>query len=113
MWDNLREYVEKTVAAHHRCVRERYSVLEQAAAGQAPDPQQAAGQASTAHAENRPRVVKARQRYEQVQALKAEGKNVTTITGSSAWLQGPPAATTMPRAPTRWWQAHWRDGRAN
>ena len=32
LWDNLREYVEKTVAAHHRCVKERYSVLEQAAA---------------------------------------------------------------------------------
>jgi hypothetical protein len=80
LWDNLREYVEKTVTAHHRCVKERYSVLEQGAAEQAPDPQQAAGQASTAHAENRPRVVKARQRYEQVQALKAEGKNVTTIT---------------------------------
>ena len=80
LWDNLREYVVKTVADYHRCVRERYSVLEQAAAEQAPDPQQAAGQASTAHAENRPRVVKARQRYEQVQALKAEGKNVTTIT---------------------------------
>ena len=32
LWDNLREYVEKTVAAHHRCVREQYAVLEQAAA---------------------------------------------------------------------------------
>jgi hypothetical protein len=78
--DNLREYVEKTVAAHHRCVKERYSVLEQAAAAQAPDPRQAAGQASAVHAENRPRVVKARQRYDQVQALKAEGKNVTAVT---------------------------------
>ena len=80
LWDNLREYAVKTVADCHRCVKERYSVLEQAAAGQAPDPQQAAGQASAAHAENRARVVKARQRYDQVQALKAEGKNVTTVT---------------------------------
>jgi transposase len=80
LWDNLRQYVEKTVAAHHRCVKERYSALEQAGADQAPDPQQAAGQATAAHAEKRPRVVKARQRYEQVQALKAEGKNITTVT---------------------------------
>jgi len=78
--DNLREYAVKTVADCHRCVKERYSVLEQAAAEQAPDPQHAAGQASAAHAENRARVVKARQRYDQVQALKAEGKNVTTVT---------------------------------
>ena len=49
--DNLREYVEKTVSAHHRCVREQHAVLEQAAADQAPDPCQAAGQATTAHAE--------------------------------------------------------------
>jgi hypothetical protein len=78
--DNLREYAVKTVADCHRCVKERYSVLEQAAAEQAPDPRQAAGQATTAHAENRARVVKARQRYDQVQALKAEGKNVTAVT---------------------------------
>jgi Transposase/zinc-finger of transposase IS204/IS1001/IS1096/IS1165 len=78
--DNLREYAVKTVADCHRCVKERYSVLEQAAAEQAPDPQQAAGQAAAVHAENRMRVVKARQRYDQVQALKAEGKNVTTVT---------------------------------
>jgi hypothetical protein len=62
----------KTVADCHRCVREQHAVLGQAAAGQAPDPCQAAGQATTAHAEDRARVVKARQRYEQVQALKAE-----------------------------------------
>ena len=50
---NLGDYVEKTVAAHHRCVKDHYAVLEQAAAEQAPDPQQAAGQATAVHAENR------------------------------------------------------------
>ena len=80
LWHNLAEHAEKTVAAHHRCVRDHYAALEQAAAQQAPDPGQLAGQATTAHAENRARVVRARQRYEQVQALKAEGKNVATIT---------------------------------
>ena len=79
LWHNLAGHVEKTVAAHHRCVRDHYAALEQAAAQQAPDPGQLAGQATTAHAENRARVVRARERYEQVQALKAAGKNVTTV----------------------------------
>lgn len=79
LWHNLAEHVEKTVAAHHRCVRERHAALEQAAAQQAPEPGQLAAQATTAHAENRARVVRARQRYEQVQELKADGKNVTAV----------------------------------
>ena len=95
------EYVEKTVSAHHRCVREQHAVLEQAAADQAPDPCQAAGQASTAHAENRARVVRARERYEQVQALKAGGKSVTAVTRQLRLAPAQPAATTTPRVPTR------------
>jgi transposase len=79
LWHNLAEHAEKTVAAHHRCVRDHYAALEQAAAEQAPDPGQLASRATTAHAENRARVVRARQRYEQVQALKAEGKTITTV----------------------------------
>ena len=80
MWDDLGDYVKKTVAAHHGCIKDHYAVLEQAAADQAPDPQQTAGQATAAHAENRARVVRARQRYEQVQKLKAEGKRIAAIT---------------------------------
>src|SRR4029077_1934834 len=76
---NLAEHVEKTVAAHYRCVRDHYAALEQAAAQQAPDPGQLAVQATTAHAEGRARVVRARERYEQVQALKAEGRNVAAV----------------------------------
>jgi transposase len=79
LWHNLAEHVEKTVAAHHRCVRDHHAALEQAAAQQAPDPGQLADEATTAHAETRARVVRARQRYQQVQALKADGKNVTTV----------------------------------
>lgn len=79
LWHNLAEHVEKTVAAHHRCVRDHYAALEHAAAQQAPDPGQLAAQATTAHAEHRARVVRARQRYEQVQALKDEGKTITTV----------------------------------
>ncbi len=51
LWHNLAEHVEKTVAAHHRCVRDHYAALEQAAAQQAPDPGQLADEATTAHAE--------------------------------------------------------------
>jgi transposase len=80
MWDDLGDYVKKTVAAHHGCIKDHHAVLEQAAADQAPDPQQTAGQATATHAENRARVVHARQRYEQVQKLKAEGKRIAAIT---------------------------------
>jgi hypothetical protein len=81
LWHNLAEHAEKTVAAHHRCVRDHYAALEQAAAAaqQAPDPGQFAAQTTADHAENRARVVRARQRYEQVQALKTGGKNVATV----------------------------------
>jgi len=81
LWHNLAEHAEKTVAAHHQCVREHHAALEQAAAAAlpAPDPGQLAAQAATAHAESRARVVRARQRYEQVQALKDAGKNVATV----------------------------------
>jgi transposase len=80
MWDDLGDYVKKTVAAHHGCIKDHHAVPGQAAADQAPDPQQAAGQATAAHAGNRARVVRARQRYEQVQKLKAEGKRIAAIT---------------------------------
>jgi transposase len=83
MWDNLAEYVKKTVAAHHGCVRQHYAVLKQAAAEQAPDPAQSAEEATADHAENRARVARSRERYEQVQALKAEGRSQAAIRGNS------------------------------
>jgi hypothetical protein len=46
MRDDLGDYVKKTVAAHHGCIREHYAVPGQAAADQPPDPQQTAGQAT-------------------------------------------------------------------
>jgi transposase len=79
MWDDLGEYVKKTVAAHHGCVKEHYAVLKQTAVQQAPDPQRTADQATAEHAENRSRVVRARQHYEQVQTLKAEGRSQAAI----------------------------------
>jgi hypothetical protein len=71
---------------------------EDAAAQQAPDPGLLAGQATTAHAETRARVVRARQRYELVQALKAAGKNVTTVMRE---LRLAPGTALLPRGQRR------------
>ncbi|MCK2218137.1 ISL3 family transposase [Actinomadura sp. ATCC 31491] len=79
MWDDLGEYVKKIVGAHHGCVTTHYAALKQNAAEQAPDPDQVAEQATADHAESRARVVRTRQRYVQVQALKAEGKHLAAI----------------------------------
>ena len=79
MWDDLGEYVKKTVTAHHGCIKDHYAVLKQTAAEQAPDPQRTAEQATAEHAGNRARVVRTRQRYEQVQKLKAEGMRIAAI----------------------------------
>jgi hypothetical protein len=79
LWHNLADHVEKAVAAHHRCIRDHHAALAQAAAQQAPDPRETAAVTASAHAENRAWVVRTRERYARVQALKAEGKNVTTV----------------------------------
>ncbi|MFI9848732.1 ISL3 family transposase, partial [Nonomuraea sp. NPDC051941] len=79
MWDDLGECVRKTVAAHHRRVKDRYAALQQAVAAAAPDPEHAAEQETVDHVENRARVLRARQLYQQVQTLKADGKTVTAI----------------------------------
>ena len=39
MLDDLGDYVKKTVAAHHGCIKDHYAVLEKTAAEQAPDGQ--------------------------------------------------------------------------
>lgn len=85
MWDDLGDYVKKTVAAHHGCIKDHYAVLKHTA-GQAPDPQQTAGQATAEHAGNRARAVRTRQRYEQVQKLKAEGMRSNCTTRSRRGL---------------------------
>jgi len=95
--------VKKTVAAHHGCVKDHYAGPGQAAADQAPDPQQTAGQATAARAGNRARVVRARQRYEQVQKLKAEGKRIAAIARE---------LRLAPGTARRYFHAHSADGLA-
>jgi hypothetical protein len=77
--DDLGDYVKKTVAAHHGCIQGHYAVLKQTTAEQAPDPARTAGQATAEQAGNRARVVRARQRYGQVQKLKADGMRIAAI----------------------------------
>ena len=103
MWDDLGDYVKKTVSAHHGCVKDHYAGPGQAAADQAPDPQQTAGQATAARAGNRARVVRARQRYEQVQKLKAEGKRIAAIARE---------LRLAPGTARRYFHAHSADGLA-
>jgi transposase len=83
LWDNLRGYVEKTVAAHHRCLKNTES-LSHAATNSAPDPdhgepQQAAQQLAHQRADSGRLVARTRQRFEQVQALKDQGMGIKAI----------------------------------
>jgi hypothetical protein len=80
IWDNLARYVEKTVAVHHRCLQPPEPEQQPAAvADDQPDPQLIAAQAAADRAENSAIVVRTRQRYEQVQALKAQGMGIKPI----------------------------------
>ncbi|MFI0451372.1 ISL3 family transposase [Actinomadura sp. 6N118] len=80
LWDNLGGYVEKTIAAHHRCLTNTAPPSTAAAPDPAhTDPQQAAAQLAQQRADNNRFVVRTRQRYEHVQALKAQGKGIKTI----------------------------------
>jgi transposase len=78
LWHNLAEQVEKTVAAHHTCLRRDATVLADVAAESAGN----AELAEIAHAERRENsalVTRTKARYNAVQALKAEGKGIKTI----------------------------------
>jgi len=84
MWNNLAGYVEKTVAAHHHCVRSEWDPQPETSA-EAPAEASAVGlaeAAQAAHAEQKEQtalVVRTKERYEAVQALKTHGKGIKTI----------------------------------
>jgi transposase len=82
LWHNLGEHVEKAVARHHGCLKEEAkeeAVDTPPEPPTAPDLGQAAAQAATEHAEHSRLVERTRHRYEQVQALLAEGKPIKAI----------------------------------
>jgi hypothetical protein len=75
LWHNLAQHVEKTVAAHHRCLTEPASPQPPPA----PDLEQITHEVAIAHIERRAIVVRTRQRYAEVQALVAQGKGIKPI----------------------------------
>jgi transposase len=78
LWHNLAERVEKAVARHRSCLIEPEPELP---AGRVPEPdlQQVATQAAAARMEESALVQRTRQRYEEVQALLAQGKGIKPI----------------------------------
>ena len=89
MWHNLAEYVEKTVAAHHDCLRQDNDIPPEvpAEADGAADLIEAAEAAHTERKENSALVARTKARYEQVQALKAQGKGIKPIMRELGWME--------------------------
>ena len=82
LYHNLAEHVEKAVARHRDCLKEPEPEPEQeppAGDETAAGLQQAAADAMRQRAEDSALAVRTRQRYEQVQALKAQGKGIKPI----------------------------------
>ncbi len=82
LYHNLSEHVEKAVARHRGCLAEPSPEPEpDEAGGEAPVPdlQQAAAEAASRRAEESTLAIRTRQRYEQVQALRAQGTGIKPI----------------------------------
>jgi transposase len=81
LWHNLAEHVEKTVAAHHGCLRQPDTIAPEVGIepGAAADLAKAAELAQVQRTENSALVARTKARYQAVQALKADGKGIKTI----------------------------------
>lgn len=83
VWHNLAEQVEKTIAAHHGCLREQDTPTETPT--EVPDVAETADLVAAAEAVHAARransglVARSTARFEQVQALKAQGKGIKPI----------------------------------
>jgi hypothetical protein len=102
IYHNLSEHVEKAVARHRGCLEEPAPEPEpeETAGGQAaPDLQQAAAAAAARRAEESALAVRTRQRYEQVQALRAQGKGIKPIMRETGLAKETVRASTAPPPP--------------
>ncbi|MGH3515261.1 MAG: ISL3 family transposase, partial [Pseudonocardiaceae bacterium] len=81
LWHNLAEHVEKTVAAHHGCLRQQDTIGPEAGIepGTAADLAPAAEVAHAERKENSALVARTKARYQAVHALKTNGKGIKTI----------------------------------
>ena len=78
LWHNLAERVEKAMARHRSCLIEPEPELPADSVPE-PDLQQAAAQAAAARTEESALVRRTRRRYEEAQALVAQGKGIKPI----------------------------------
>ncbi|MGH7749410.1 MAG: transposase, partial [Candidatus Dormibacteria bacterium] len=81
LWHNPAEHVEKTVAAHHGCLRQQDDLPPEVGLkpGTAVDLAKAAQLAQVQRKENSALVARTKARYQAVHALKADGKGIKTI----------------------------------
>lgn len=81
LWHNLAEYVEKTVAAHHQCLRPDADIPSRIPAEPVSTAElaEAAAVAAARRGENSALVARTKARYEEVQALKDQGKAIKAI----------------------------------
>lgn len=80
LWHNLAEHAEKTVARHRECVREPEPEDDPAASAEGVlGLQQAAAAVAFQRADTSPLASRTRQRWEQVQALRASGLGIKPI----------------------------------
>jgi len=80
LYHNLAEHVDKAVARHRDCLKEPEPEQEPPAAGEAADGlQQAAAAAAQQRAADSALGRRTRERYEQVQALRAQGKGIKPV----------------------------------
>ncbi|MEQ4210489.1 ISL3 family transposase, partial [Actinopolymorpha sp. B9G3] len=83
LWHNLAEHVEKTVAAHHSCLRQQNDIPSELPGGSGPaaDLIQAATVAQVRRKENSTLVARTKARHQAVHALKTQGKGIKAIKG--------------------------------
>jgi transposase len=81
LWHNLAEHVDKTVAAHHGCLRQQDTIGPEVGIepGSADDLAEVAEAAQVQRREVSALVARTKARYQAVHALKADGKGIKTI----------------------------------